>query len=92
MKKYHIYVFEQESCPPCERLKNYVNTLTEDERAELDFVPLFQERDDLIIPAEYAESSLLAPLFNLLHDDMFRKEVASLPGYDVTQMGQFVHL
>ena len=40
MKQYHLYVFTQESCPPCERLKNYVNTLTEDERSELDFVPL----------------------------------------------------
>jgi len=40
MKKYHIYVFTQDACAPCTRLKNYVETLSEDERAELDFVPL----------------------------------------------------
>ena len=40
MKQYHLYVFTQDSCPPCTRLKNYVETLEESERAELDFVPL----------------------------------------------------
>ena len=40
MKNYHIYVFSQDSCPPCQRLKDHVKTLTEDEQAELDFVPL----------------------------------------------------
>ena len=40
MKQYHLYVFTQDACPPCAQLKNYVETLSEDERAELDFVPL----------------------------------------------------
>ena len=40
MKQYHIYVFSQDSCPPCTKLKYYVQTLTEAEQAELDFVPL----------------------------------------------------
>jgi len=40
MKQYHLYVFTQDACPPCKRLKDYVRTLTEDEQAELDFVPL----------------------------------------------------
>lgn len=40
MKTYHLYVFTQESCPPCKRLKEHVKTLTQDEQAELDFVPL----------------------------------------------------
>ena len=40
MKKYHIYVFEQESCPPCRRLKTHINSLSETEKQELDFVPL----------------------------------------------------
>jgi len=40
MKQYHLYVFTQESCPPCKRLKEHVETLTEAEKAELDFVPL----------------------------------------------------
>ena len=40
MKKYHLYVFTQDACAPCTRLKNYVQHLSEDEQAELDFVPL----------------------------------------------------
>ena len=41
MKLYHLYVFTQEACPPCHRLHKYVDhKLTDDEKAELDFVPL----------------------------------------------------
>ena len=40
MKNYHLYVFTQDTCPPCKRLKDHVNTLTDAEQAELDFVPL----------------------------------------------------
>ena len=40
MKLYHCYVFTQDACPPCARLKEYIKTLTEAEQAELDFVPL----------------------------------------------------
>jgi len=57
---------------------------------ELDFIPLFQERYDLVIPQEYFESELLAPLLDLLHQAAFRKAVAALPGYDVSPMGTIV--
>ena len=40
MKQYKLYVFTQDSCPPCHRLKKHVERLTEAEKAELDFVPL----------------------------------------------------
>ena len=40
MKQYHLYVFTQDGCPPCTRLKDHIQTLTDEERAELDFVPL----------------------------------------------------
>ena len=40
MKQYHLYVFTQDSCAPCTRLKDHVKTLTANEQAELDFVPL----------------------------------------------------
>ena len=40
MKQYHLYVFTQDNCAPCTRLKDHVKTLTSDEQAELDFVPL----------------------------------------------------
>jgi hypothetical protein len=40
MKTYELYVFTQESCAPCTRLKEHVQTLTAAEQAELHFVPL----------------------------------------------------
>lgn len=57
---------------------------------DLDFVPLFQERYDLVIPAEYYDGPLLAPLLNLLKKDRFRRAVKALPGYDIAQMGEVV--
>jgi len=57
---------------------------------ELDFVPLYQERYDLVIPKEYAESDLLTPLFAVLENQEFRVAVAALPGYDVSKMGELV--
>jgi putative molybdopterin biosynthesis protein len=57
---------------------------------ELDFIPLFQERYDLVIPKEYAESDLIGPLFAVLEDQEFRAAVAALPGYDVSKMGNLI--
>lgn len=57
---------------------------------DLDFIPLFQERYDLIIPKEYADQELLAPLMDVLDDPDFQAMVASLPGYDLTPMGKVV--
>lgn len=57
---------------------------------ELDFVPLFQEPYHLVIPTEHYESKLLAPLLAMLVESSFRRAVAALPGYAVSQMGEMV--
>lgn len=57
---------------------------------DLDFVPLFQERYDLVIPKQFATDELLAPLFGLLADSAFRKAVSQLTGYDVSVMGTII--
>ena len=56
----------------------------------LDFIPLFQERYELVIPKEYALHPLLTPLVELLSDTDFRRAIAGLEGYDVTPMGKMV--
>jgi putative molybdopterin biosynthesis protein len=56
----------------------------------LDFVPLFKERYELVIPREHYESPLLQPLLQVLHDPRFRAQVAALPGYEVETMGSVV--
>lgn len=57
---------------------------------DLDFIPLFQERYDLVFPQEYANSSLLAPLFDLLAAPRFRTAVSKLAGYDTSKTGNVV--
>ena len=49
---------------------------------DLDFVPLFKERYELIIPEIYFESELLAPLFEVIDSVSFRDTVAEMPGYE----------
>ncbi len=55
----------------------------------LDFVPLFQERFDLVIPAIHYHSALLAPLLALLQNPpaSFLDRVHALGGYGTEGMG-----
>ncbi len=55
---------------------------------DLEFIPLLQERYDLVIPTTNYESELLAPLLGLLSEPGFREAVAELPGYSVGGMGE----
>jgi putative molybdopterin biosynthesis protein len=54
----------------------------------LDFVPLAQEKYELVIPRQYYDSDLLRPLLDLLGDEVFQAAVAAMPGYDVQSMGE----
>ncbi len=54
----------------------------------LDFIPLYQERYDLVIPRLYYDNALLEPLLSLLKNQDFKNSVAALPGYNTDQMGQ----
>ncbi len=57
---------------------------------KLEFIPLFHEQYDLIIPTEFAESELLEPLLNAMQDEAFHQQVAAMPGYDVARMGKII--
>ena len=57
---------------------------------DLEFIPLFQERYDIVIPKQFADDVLLAPLFDLLVDSHFREAVSKLKGYDVSVMGTLI--
>lgn len=56
----------------------------------LDFVPLFQERYDLVIPREYYESELLGPLLAIIRGPEFAATVEALGGYDATGIGEVI--
>ncbi|MBX2997467.1 MAG: molybdopterin biosynthesis protein [Caldilineaceae bacterium] len=57
---------------------------------DLDFVPLLDERYDLIIPVEHFESETLSPLMSLIRgaDADFVNAVERMGGYSVAQMGK----
>jgi putative molybdopterin biosynthesis protein len=57
---------------------------------DLDFIPLYQERYDLVIPKRYYEDALLGPLLEVLKDQAFKDTVSGLPGYNIDQMGQVI--
>ena len=56
----------------------------------LDFIPLFNERYDLVIPVEHYESDLLQPLLTIIRDPHFRQTVEQLGGYETSQMGEIL--
>lgn len=57
---------------------------------DLEFVPLFEERYDLVVPQEYFQSPLLRPVFEVLQSPAFRQAVQALPGYDISPMGKII--
>lgn len=57
---------------------------------DLDFVALFQERYDLVIPIEHISGTLLSPLMEVLESEDFKQAVNRLPGYDTAVMGELV--
>jgi len=58
----------------------------------LDFIPLFQERFDLVITKEQFSDRRLSPLFDTLYSGEFRRGVQNLAGYDVTHLGEQIIL
>ncbi len=53
----------------------------------LDFLPLFRERYDLVIPASTYRSRRLAPMLQIIRSDEFKKAVDEVGGYDTSQTG-----
>lgn len=57
-------------------------------KLDLDFVPLFQERFDLVLFEEQLEDKRIAPLFDFLNSAAFRKIVQNLGGYQTEHSGE----
>ena len=53
----------------------------------LEFLPLTEERFDLLVPAELATEPPVGRLLEALDDPRFRAEIAQLPGYDLEIAG-----
>ncbi len=54
---------------------------------DLDFIPLLEERYDLVIPREHYESPVLRPVLAVLREPAFARQVEAMGGYDTSRMG-----
>ncbi len=54
---------------------------------DLDFLPLVEERYDLVMPIEEYRSKRLAPILKTVKSHSFRSLVAGIGGYDTSQTG-----
>jgi putative molybdopterin biosynthesis protein len=61
-------------------------------RVGLEFVPLFDERYDLVIPDVGFDSNLLRPALDFLHTRQFRQILETLGGYYPHNTGNEIHL
>lgn len=56
----------------------------------LDFLPLFDEEYDLVIPGEVYSSELLAPFLEVIASPVFMQEASALHGYDFSIAGKIL--
>jgi putative molybdopterin biosynthesis protein len=54
----------------------------------LDFIPIAQERYDLIIPNIYSEDEKVKKVIETIRSDEFKKTVSQMGGYDVSKTGE----
>ena len=57
---------------------------------DLDFIPLFHERYDFVIPMDLLEGPLLSPIFKIMDDPLFKETIRKMPGYDIKGMGEII--
>ena len=57
---------------------------------DIDFIPLLEERFDLVIKKEMLETVQMQKLLQILKDPVFKKEVARFSGNDYRDMGKLI--
>ncbi len=55
---------------------------------DLDFIPLYNETYELIIPEDYLADPLLLTLLDTAQSPVFQKRLSILPGYSISKMGK----
>jgi len=56
----------------------------------IDFVPLMEERFDLVIRKELLQTEPMQALLRVLQDSVFRKEISHFSGNDYRDMGRII--
>lgn len=57
----------------------------------LDFVPITEERYDLIVPTEFLELEMIQQLLSIINSSNFKKAVEKLGGYSTRETGKIRH-
>ena len=57
---------------------------------QLDFIPVTEERYDILIPREYLASPSIQQLLNCVHSNPFKKAVELMGGYSTRETGNQV--
>ncbi|MBI2251757.1 MAG: molybdopterin biosynthesis protein [Armatimonadetes bacterium] len=58
---------------------------------KLDFIPLLPERFDLVIPKRFLEDYRILTLLEIINGVEFKKEIESLGGYILTDLGKIIY-
>lgn len=56
--------------------------------ANLDFIPLFTERYDLVIPQDRVENPEIVPIVDMIRSQTFHRKVTTLAGYEDLHTGE----
>jgi molybdate-binding protein len=56
----------------------------------LEFIPLAEERSDLVLPQELSNDARIERIVDALQNRSFRRELASLGGYELSESGHLV--
>ncbi len=62
------------------------------QKYQLDFVPLFHERFDLVFPEEQMDNPLFTVMLDFINSNRFRRMVRQLGGYEFDHTGDELHL
>lgn len=57
---------------------------------DLDFIPLFEETYQLVIPESSIADPVMKPIFDLMNDERLRNAILALPGYKTNHLGETV--
>ncbi len=56
----------------------------------IDFMPLIQERLDIVMLKTHANQALISSVVSILRSESFKRELRSIGGYDVSQTGEIL--
>jgi putative molybdopterin biosynthesis protein len=58
---------------------------------KLDFIPLFPETFDLVVPRQFLNTFVAQIILNIINSIEFRNEIGSMGGYDLTYTGKITY-